>query len=166
MPVGFVDGVPFKIPITSTGGSGGATSGSGGTKEAAATSAAAGSDTGPATVDLTKAAFAPTGVGGWSGETGTSGISNSGVFGSAGGSGPAVPGLLTKVSTGGDHSVVFHSFSSEAANSTDVVDRDGFALNHSAVADVVNFASQSTDSNVDEGSWDSQFASGLFDWGV
>jgi hypothetical protein len=34
MPVGSVDGVPFKIPITSTGGSGGAPSGSGGTKEA------------------------------------------------------------------------------------------------------------------------------------
>ena len=166
MPVGTVDGLPFKIPITSTGGSGGAPSGSGGTKEAVATTAAAGSDTGPATVDLTKVAFAPTGVGGWSGEPGTSGISNSGVFGSAGGGGSAVPDLLTKVSTGGDHSAVFHSFSSEAANSTDVVDRDGFALNHSAGADVVNFASQGTDSKVDEGSWDSQFSSGLLDWGV
>jgi hypothetical protein len=166
MPVGFVDGVPFKIPITSTGGSGGATGGSGGTKEAVATTAAAGSDAGPAAVDLTKAAFAPTGVGGWSGDTGTSGISNSGVFGSAGGSGSAVPDLLTKVSTGGDHSVVFHSFSSEAANSTDVVDRDGFALNHSAGADVVNFASHGTDIKVEEVSWDSQFSSGLLDWGV
>jgi hypothetical protein len=111
MPVGSVDGVPFKIP-------------------------------------------------------GTSGISNSGVFGSAGGSSSAVPGLLTKVSTGGDHSVVFHSFSSEAANSTDVVDRDGFALNHSAGADVVNFASHGTDIKVEEVSWDSQFSSGLLDWGV
>jgi hypothetical protein len=166
MPVGTVDGLPFKIPITSTGGSGGAPSGTGGAKEAVATTAAAGSNTGPAAVDLTKAAFAPTGVGGWSGDTGTSGISNSGMFGSAGSSGSTVPGLLSKVSTGGDQSVVFHSFSSEAANSTEVVDRDGFALNHSAGVDVVNFASHGTDSKVDEGSWDSQFASGFLDWGV
>jgi hypothetical protein len=99
-------------------------------------------------------------------DTGTSGISNSGMFGSAGSSGSTVPGLLSKVSTGGDQSVVFHSFSSEAANSTEVVDRDGFALNHSAGVDVVNFASHGTDSKVDEGSWDSQFASGFLDWGV